>query len=263
MRIEEFLIEMPVASFDTVGELGTTGKEMKGFNISDWKVTHSQKAIAKIYRIFEKTPFLFNFIIVFRRENNQSLMFNKNMTPEHLSELVGKPVQIDGAITVVYNNHITSDRNRMPISAWTLAHRLGHAVHLNSDVDEKNHPIAKLWYKIDFDLTTMLEEALKKKIKTHNETLMGAMFCTFKSARDDNINSNWEVIADLFAQYLISGRIRLNSIEKVSHPLSGDLGAMDGKHRDQINAYIAAAETQLNTCMETVLKSIVGTIVGF
>ena len=60
MRLNDILNEMPVASFDTVGELGQTSKESKGFNMADWKVTHSQKAIAKIYRIFEKTPFLFN-----------------------------------------------------------------------------------------------------------------------------------------------------------------------------------------------------------
>jgi hypothetical protein len=274
MDLRDFtLTEMPLASFDVVGDELGTGPDSKSFNVADWKITHSEKAIAKVFRIFERTPFVFNFVVVFKRANSiGSVMFDRASTAEALSKVVGKPIVTEGRITVVYNNHVTAMKNRMPLSAWTLAHRFGHAAHLNGDHrgnGEADHPVAKLWYKIDLDLRTMFQNSFKLLNLTsvgdsgrQHETSMGAAFCTFKAARDANLNSNWEVVADLFAQYLISGKISLNRLDSAAH-LTVDVSKLSDTDYEKIDSYLDNAEKHLNQCMEGVLKSLVGTIVGF
>jgi hypothetical protein len=272
MRTTDFLNEMPVASFNAVGDLGT-GPDGKQFTMADWKVSHSEKALAKIYRIFEKTPYWFNFVVVFsKNESLGRLMFDNKTGAEALSKVVGHPVKTEGAITVVYNNHVTASSNRMPLSAWTLAHRFGHAAHLNNSQSESDYPVAKLWNKIDYDLRVILEDAYRriaigptegKNTGRRHETAMASIFCTFKSARDNNMNSNWEVVADLIAQYLISGRIRLYRLDQVVQKLNVDLTELSDRNYDLINTRVAQAEEELNACMKTILDAMVGTIVGF
>ncbi len=265
--------ESPIADFDTVGKLGDgrDGARLRGtkeFNTADWKVTQSHKAIAKIFRIFERTPYVFNFIVMFTSEKGfDQLMYENNKTAEHLSEMVGKPVITDGRITMVVNNQVSAPGNRMPLSAWTLAHRFGHAIHLNTGhtPQTSNHSgdndikLAQIWY----DGAEKLSAITQRNIVTgrQNEAEMGVIFCTFKAARDNNINSNWEIIADLFAQYLIAGKIRLNRIETVTAvDLANRLSKSSIK---RCNMILDQLEADLNTEMKNILDNLVGKIVGF
>jgi hypothetical protein len=95
------------------------------------------------------------------------------------------------------------------------------------------------------------------------------LFCTFKSARDNTVASDWEVVADCFAQYLMTGRIRLNRLDRVNILKDFETGpyrvmnlikAADPKI---IDPYIDKLETALNATMEETLKGLVGKIVGF
>jgi len=217
------LEEMPIRQFKNVGDWS---KRSSFANQTDRALLTNPKAVQKIHRQWEKTPFDFDMYLVndprvnkseFREVGEVSLDFvrkNMQLSPEEI------PDPSSNAITVIFTNNVGDQRYMA--SGWILAHRLGHAFSrgsgsAKSDWDaftkrlrELFNEILKDVYGIDtnsvrYDYT---DSAKKDKILKYAAQEMGTM----KSARDKKLRNWYEFGYELLAQYLLTGKITLNRL---------------------------------------------------
>jgi hypothetical protein len=147
----------------------------------------------------------------------------------------------DDAITILFNGN--SGDQKVPMTGWIMAHRVGHAVSRIAGFGAGGRA-SRIKYQIpefaDFvnEVNYMFREAIKpyrgtesmqnvnpwstnveysssNKESARKQYLnIAQQIGTFKSARDRNIRNVFEFYHELFAQYLITGGIRFNTLPK-------------------------------------------------
>jgi hypothetical protein len=175
---------------------------------------------AKIKRIYESCPDIFNFYILTNAP--KSCSFARELPPGIL--ISSRPNEI----TVVYSNNITNRKNWIPFTAWILAHRLHHALSCKGQIDT-----------IEFSLSRMLIDILECFVITEKDSnrivndrawhsriysreLMNSpiiecyskvlhKFLTMRSARMNRLNTI-DISPEIFAQYIIAKSVRFNPI---------------------------------------------------
>jgi hypothetical protein len=138
----------------------------------------------------------------------------------------------------------------MPMTAWIIAHRIGHAVARvrggrdmhGQYVQASNHLVSSFSAIVnDYYVGRAIDSDSEYKIvrSRPHQLVMKKFFshvATFKSARDGNIRDWFEVLNELIAQYLTTGKIKFNkppssfsagpSSNKMNYHLKKD--SMDG-----------------------------------
>ena len=186
----------------------------------------SPRAIEKIKRQWEKTPFDFDIYLVndprvnkskFREIGLVNMDFVRKkmkLTPEEIPDPDGN------TITIIYTSNTGAERYMA--SGWILAHRLGHAFARNGGIPAEKWnvfreslrnrfaAILKEVYGIDVYSKTydFAGNAEKDKILKYVAQELGTM----KSARDKKMRSWYEFAYELLAQYLLTGKIKFNPL---------------------------------------------------
>lgn len=218
--VEQELAEMPIASYKTIGDFS------KGSSIAnpvDRRLLTNPKAIEKITRQWEKTPFQFDLFVIndkrvrqFREigsvDYNQFVLGTLKMTPEEV------PQPLPGRITVLFTNN--SGDERYMASGWILAHRFGHALARSRDDSGKEWEfftrrlqglvldILRDVYDIELGNERTMLGGKSEKILMYVAQQLGTM----KSARDKNLRNWFEFAYELLAQYMLTGSVKLNPL---------------------------------------------------
>jgi hypothetical protein len=193
----------------------------------DIGIVTNQKAQVKIRRVLEKAPLPINLVFVNHPhaysdpENigdpDRSLVgghmqnFKRasgTMSEEQFYATYGVALKNEpGSLTAVFAFNEGTDR--MPLTPWLIAHRLCHLVEEAYGsgkggmapimVDLQNR-----WSQLGYDAvgTTSIQEFL-------------CDIGTTKTCRDGTLVNIGEFVAECFAQYLITGRIKLNPVQKI------------------------------------------------
>jgi hypothetical protein len=113
-------------------------------------------------------------------------------------------------ITVVYTNNTGVDR--VPLTPWILAHRIGHAIRIRNSV----------WDWVSAQVIRSFNEILQDYygVNIPNIRLMSAApevyqaffnaIGTMRSARQNAITRPYEFMYELLAQYINSGSVKFN-----------------------------------------------------
>lgn len=207
-----------------------TGYTREDLEISQ-KLHSSPKGREKICRAFAKSPFRFDFHIV------------------PLSHPVNHPQiqETPNTITVVFTNNITFDN--MPLTAWMLAHRIGHTVQLSGLFDKCEFDILRPILHL-YDTTVIITKPYRLGIKLQSDRVLERFvdsLLTMKSARDGIIGNRFgtEGLGELLAQYIITGRVRFNQVE--------------GFDFDKIKT----VENRVNELIHILLTSMMGKVFSF
>ena len=209
---------------------------------------------------------------------------------QFLQDQIGD-VQLDGRITCVYLSNVTGKSNRMPMNAWTIAHRMIHMLQTaapGSGVDFM-HFERVLWQ----NLVNVADAATDMKPRFLGSMLQMAYpesgminfsncIMTQKSARDGRISNSLDVGGEALAQYLLTGDIRFNQFDTIAERFEGLQAARVQKdrergikHRDQefhirqdvdkgtVNKMIYAAEKNSMVACRDTLQSMVGKVFWF
>ena len=231
---------MPVGALATIGDF-TKAHSFK--HAPDRALLTSPKYVEKIKAAFSKTPFLFDLYFVNKPGAGQHVeigqvrpdfVFSK-LTPKSRdwnSERSSQGLGIDPreltlnpeAITCFFTNNAGAER--MPMTAWIIAHRLGHVISrayapagkigtyagMEKYVERKlvelaacygiNKP-ANSYHYTPSDYASTRKNELAMKYLCHE-------IGTMRSARDKNLRNLQEMHHELFAQYLVEGQIILN-----------------------------------------------------
>lgn len=215
--------EMAIANYQTVGDFSR--RSSISSKVDRDLVTHP-KAIEKIKRQWEKTPWDFDIFVIndprvnksqFREVGvvDPSFVYNDmKLTPQEI------PLNPDH-ITVLFTNNVAAEK--IPLTGWTMAHRLGHAM-----AASRSDPVGEAWREFTNELRNIFNNIMKEvygidtkekpywnrggsdpdKMLKYVAQSLGSM----KSARDKNLRSWAEFAYELLAQYFITGHIKLNPL---------------------------------------------------
>lgn len=275
MRIRD-LREAPINDLEFVGDIDLSqpyndrspGAVMPNkLSKADVGPAMSTKGRAKIFQMFEKTPFTFNFYILANPETAKSIGrfqdSHMQIPVDTFEKVVGKKHD-PNSITFVVTNNVTNQGNYVPLTGWILAHRLGHGAQIGK------HP---LWNKTEMYFYNYLgrllgptrEQSLAfPRVRTRpyrsfvdpvgDKQLMSLWvdIGTMRSARNKNTSSSLDIFPEIFAQYLLTGKVTFKPLDAHNHGLVNDVKTTNEK--------IMKLEDTINGMFPRILESMVGGI---
>lgn len=215
MNFRDFINESPVTNFELMGQWGPEAKRKYGYNKQDTGILENPKAVEKIHRHWSnsKSNFEFYFLRSYKASKHVEV---GQVAPEWVKENLEVDIKPkEDTITVIFTNNTGAEKIAM--TAWTLAHRLGHAIRRDKTFEKYfNDEIIR-----DFDeiLQNVYGIETNKYNKNYSdyEKQRKAIFLavgTMKSARDNILRNSNEFMYELLAQYIISGKIKFNSLPR-------------------------------------------------
>lgn len=239
LTFKEFLIEAPINDYQTIGNWD---KNSSFRDKRDRAIIRHPKAIERVRKKFGNTDFDFNFFFVNSPKADKHTevgVVAPDWVKQNLGDEVYKAIEPylgSDHINVIFTNNKGSER--MPMTAWMMAHRLGHAMANEEGREEhwtqyraaSNHLMSSFsglmdYYHYTHDTPDSHEKMRgfamdrREKITIREKQLMMLQFfyqvATFRSARDKNIRNWFEILNELIAQYLTTGRIKFNAAPKM------------------------------------------------
>lgn len=208
-----------------------------GFGKVDQDILTSKKGMAKIVRAFKNTPHNFEvFFINNDRVHGDDETDNADVDGQariHKAGVMRASGNIEGkpgVIRVVLLSNLSPfDQGKMPMTGWTLAHKIGHSLQdecYNSGWQTPwSEPVKRI-------LNWLNQIAAKDTGEPYVGT--GAWFhmhqhihdkLTMKSARTGKLTNDFEVFAEVIAQYLVSGKVTMH----VGPECAADLAALNAE----------------------------------
>ena len=227
MKIDE-LFEAPIADISYIGDWNKTSSFK---HAQDRKLLTNPKAVAKIKSMWKyPEESMFNVILVNHPNANKSETrevgsvsiewFYDNM--KKIAPEIEKLIRQD-QVNIVYTNNNGSER--VPMTGWIMAHRLGHAFmadirpvsggksngsyYFKEAADEFENQITKL---AEFYGIRSSSSYRGKAVLPFNGPVQGLLreICTFKSAREHNLRNPFEAVYEYLAQYMLTGQVKFN-----------------------------------------------------
>lgn len=288
------LFESPIADFHHIGNFD---KPSSFKHSQDRKLVTAPKALEKIrgmWKYPEET--MFNIIFI-----NHPDIAGKQPTATHSGPLqeVGI-VDIDwlednmprvwpqlekmlnhDQVNVIYTNNSGSER--VPMTGWIMAHRLGHGLQADQrgamfgqKGSAESHYMGVAMKEVERAFKEVMTRygipypdyggwGRRDQFLPQNGGLLGFIrnFCTFRSARESNVRNPFEVTYECFAQYMMSGKVTFNDIPqgfKYGNRYyrfrgdEGDYHQFNARMKDEL-------ATDLQDYFQTVLQSLEGKII--
>jgi hypothetical protein len=225
-----------------------------GWSKADQKILKSPNGVERMKRLWKKVHQPFD---VYLAKSFQMSKFAEigRVSPEFVKDKLGLDIPFnDDNITVIFTNNTGAEK--MPATPWTLAHRFGHALnkvngsgaenpqyeYVRKEVDKLFHEISNFVYRTDLKKLqnptgygyygdNMDGNKKARQMKKQLATALG----TFKSARDKNIRNDSEFINEIIAQYMITGKIVLNTELPKVLPMRYVWGRADGPYHKELS----------------------------
>lgn len=243
------LVETPINDvqafgYDTETEERTDFDKGISFGEIDRKLISSPKGIQKIIKTFSRTPFNFEIFFVNittgeidgddRKPNDyvddMSDVYKAGIHDEYFG-ITGKP----GVIRVVMISNLSPLDAKIMMTGWILAHKIGHAIqdHYAENYKRRASFIAKIR-----ELQNAIAYTANNGVKISTSHGLAYPYpfdfdknLTMKSARSGKLTNQFEMFAELIAQYLVDGKVTFKE------PLR--------KYEERVNAAMASLFTEL------------------
>lgn len=279
----EAIAEAPVDTFQTIGDFD------KGASFGDRRDRELIKhpvTLTKVKDFFQNTSVDFDFYFVNltgrRRFAEKGLVkpeFLFTPYPQGLGitkEQLKNGSLNDNTITVFFVGNTAGEK--VPMTAWTMAHRFGHAI-------RREYAFVQLTNWLETEFEEVLREYNIDKTKTSggvnyddygrggfgtypdtHRLVKASLFNqigTMRSAREGKIKRYFEFYYELFAQYLKDGKITLNRLKPVIRKKYGAYGREEtawAKNIEDVNDRIASIERDFSYYAEDALSELVGKV---
>ena len=225
MNFKEWLKlhEMPITNFNLVGQWSPDAKRNYGYSKQDIGILGSEKAVEKIHKKWSNTRFDFDFYFI-RSPKAYKYQEVGKVSQQWVKDNLGIDITpIDDHITILFTNNQGAEK--IPMTAWTIAHRLGHAIrrekifeeYVNAPMDKKFLNILKNVYGVNksdsysyggyrnYISTSAYEGELKA---------FANAIGTMNSARSRNLRNYNEFHFEVVAQWIITGNIKFNPLPR-------------------------------------------------
>lgn len=232
MRLEQ-LFEAPI---DNISLVGNWDRNSSFRSPADRGILQSPKGIEKIKRLWQNTSNDFNMYMVNSPEANRYTevgIVSKEWLEENMPKTYPFLQLRDDQINVIFTNNKATQRH--PMTAWIIAHRLGHAFWTWSfgtgNAGRSSHGYKETRQQMLFyvgQLASQYSDSFTSDQMgirygsgqtttahdTHEKIFLGLYneIGTMKSARDRKIRNEFEFLHELFAQYIITGSVKFNPL---------------------------------------------------
>jgi hypothetical protein len=221
--------EAPISGIEAYGYDPETQEKtdfQKGtsFSTIDQRLLTSPKGIQKIVRAFGRTPFTFEVFFVNmiggpdgnQQPDNDKVddfarLYDSGVHTEYFG-IPGKP----GVIRVVMISNLSPPEAKIAMTGWILAHKIGHSLQDHKSLSRPK----KFEMQIDRVKRAIFRAAHGSEVGKHHERYTnydyGQKFAknlTMKSARAGHLNNEFEMFAEIVAQYLISGKVTMKDVD--------------------------------------------------
>lgn len=213
---------MPITNFKLVGQWGPEAKRAYGYSKQDTGILENPKAVEKIHKLWSNSKNDFELIFLRSKEAYKKRELGEKSS-SWIKENLGIDVEPkDDKITIIFTQNFGAEK--IPMTAWAIAHRLGHAI--------KNDKVFEIYFgkEVKKDFIDILKEVYKRgeligkfrsygysdPTATQDKDLLALATAvgTMKSARERNLRNFYEFIYELVAQYITTGKIRFNPLPK-------------------------------------------------
>lgn len=231
MNFKKWLLhEMPITSFNKVGDWGEDDPK-RGWDKPSIGILNNERGVQKIIDAWKNSPVDFDLYFV-KQKGAWMQKFEGEVTEQWVKENLNLDIKPRGnSISVIFTQN--QGGLTVPMTAWIIAHRLGHALEAGSrrsQMFSKGSSPGTYSYmeaQIRQDFIYLLEEVfgIEKPYSGFNTTgrgsdidkwmlkLMSAVG-TMKSARNNKVANTAEFIHELFAQTIINGKVKFGSFPK-------------------------------------------------
>lgn len=277
--IMSVLNEAPISSFERVGEWGE-GDKPRGWDKASRGILTSHAGVEKIKNLWSKLPEDVDMYIVSNKEGWKYTEVG-NVSLEFVRDKLKLDIPIDSDhITIIYTNNKGSEK--VPATAWTLAHRFGHALRRQSgyqlnpmyeivqkEIDELVNHIALNLYRRDIKSSKSL---FGSSLYNNDQEQIRKAVCnalgTFRSAREKILRNSAEFTNELIAQYVITGKIEFNKNYPQVLATRYTWGHPQGAYKKNLNEdeirelmdYVSIKENDIRYYIEDMISNAVGEI---
>jgi hypothetical protein len=208
-----------------MGQWGPDAKRAYGYSKQDVGILQNPTSVSKIYKKWSNTHNEFDFYFLRSNEARKQIEVG-----EVSQEWVKQNLKVDiqprkDAITVIFTQNTGAEK--IPMTAWTIAHRLGHAIrrtdnferYLSGEIAKDFRELLKKIYGIDKTQTNKYSYGYGYGYNpnTDDEKELRALaqaVGTMRSARQGNLRNFFEFTYELIAQWIITGKIKFNPLPR-------------------------------------------------
>jgi hypothetical protein len=273
------LNEAPIDTFERIGEWGEKDKP-RGWDKASRGILTSDVGVEKIKKSWNKLPEDVDVYVVSNKEGWKYTEVGE-VSLEFVRQKLKLNIPIDSdKITIIYTNNKGSEK--VPATAWTLAHRFGHALRRHNGYNV--NPM----YKIVQDSINELVEHIalnlyRKDVKTNrslfgsdlynndNEQIRKAVsnaLGTFRSAREKILRNSFEFANELIAQYIITGKVEFNKAYPEilatrytwGHPQGAYKKSLSDDEMQDLIHFVTNKENDIRYAIEDLISNAVGSI---
>lgn len=230
------LNEAPIQDYKTVGDFS---KNSSFRNPRDRHLITNPSTIKRVMDKFNNTPYDFNMIFVNSPMANKHTEVGK-VTTEWVLQNLGQEVydslmantNMDDSINVVFTNNKGTQGVNM--TGWIMAHRIAHVLGRSGGHGRKQfYSYQEAANQLHRDVSAIMELYGRKNIPTTYDKMAGfggydsnsrtstrrsqlsflhfmSKLCTFRSARENIVRDWFEILHELFAQYITTGEVSFN-----------------------------------------------------
>lgn len=211
------LSEMPISNLRLMGQWGPEAKRGYGYSRQDTGILENPKAVEKIHKSWSnsKNEFDLYFVRSFQASKHRE---EGEKSREWVKENVGIDIAPrEDAVTVVFTNNKGAEK--IPMTAWAMAHRLGHAIrmdktferYMREELERDFKEILLYVYGIEGKKGWSAESQDRAMMERYRKALFSSVG-KMRSARENKLRNSDEFVHELVAQYVITGKIEFNPL---------------------------------------------------
>lgn len=229
---KQFITEVPLGAYQTIGDFS---KPHSFRGKTDPVLITSPKAIENVRKKFGKTPYVINMFFVNKpgvakhtETGTVSLDEIRKRLGDDVANAVAPHYQEEDNVNIVFVSNLGAQK--VPMTPWIMAHRMAHALARGSRGNMGHQNYMEVIRTINDFLSEVLPEVYgvryvnperlgytdtERQQQRNAQLMMIHLFqemCTFRSAREKKIRDYFEIYNELFAQYVIEGKIRFNPL---------------------------------------------------
>lgn len=219
--------EMPISKFELVGDWSPKAPK-RGWDAPSIGILTNDKGVQKIKNKWANTEVDFDMYFVRQPGAMQHLEIGE-VHPEYLQSELGLDIQPNpDAVTILFTQNRAD--GRIPMTAWTIGHRVGHAMargrtkgytakFFQNARQFAEKEIREIWSMVYGSIgasNNYTNDFQFRQTSNDNQKLryISQALGTMKSARNGVIRNFNEFVFELFGQYLLEGHIRFRKLPK-------------------------------------------------
>jgi hypothetical protein len=249
-----------------------------GWNKADTGILKSPKGLERIKTKWKLDQPVDVYLV---KDKNARKFVELGRVPfEFIRDKMGLDILPDSDhITIIYTQNTGAEK--IPATPWTLAHRFGHALARVNGMGRSNDQYKSIEEAVNRLFQTVADEVYgtdisergyyKPEVSQINSKIrreLGHALGTFKSARDRRLRADFEFVNEIIAQYIITGKVKLNREFPKVLPLRYTWGQPSGKWRKKLSEednadlgnYISNMERELEYHIDDALNAAIGDI---